>query len=185
MEQQPAGGALSLSLRKLSLFLERQPLLRSSSSRSAQQQPQRRQLLDSVSGDVPPGALACVLGGSGSGKTSLLNTLALRLPEVGYSTTGACASGASAHGVVLAPQSRGAREGRSARALVVPRGVEGAGFRVAHVHRSPSAGRNCAGGNVWSGGAQVPNTPEASVSCLCTRLTHAQPTNRGSLLAPH
>ena len=35
MEQQPAGGALSLSLRKLSLFLERQPLLRSSSPNAA------------------------------------------------------------------------------------------------------------------------------------------------------
>ena len=85
----PPGGGLSLSLRRLCLYLERQPLLGGKPGQVA-----RKQLLCSLSGEIPACTLAAVLGGSGSGKTSLLNTLALRLPEVGYHTTGPSARAA-------------------------------------------------------------------------------------------
>ena len=78
--QQPA----SIELRKLSLFLERRSLTGGDQHTCLGQQ-----LLCAISGSIPSASLFLVLGASGSGKSSLLNTLALRLPAVGYKTSGA------------------------------------------------------------------------------------------------
>jgi hypothetical protein len=52
-------------------------------------------ILHNLTGDIPAGGLFLVYGGSGSGKTSLLNALAGRLGAAGYRLTGACARAVS------------------------------------------------------------------------------------------
>ena len=71
---------VDIRLRRLSLFLER----RGFSGEAALGQ----RLLCDVSGLIPCASLFLILGASGSGKSSLLNTLALRLPSVGYAARG-------------------------------------------------------------------------------------------------
>jgi hypothetical protein len=89
-----ASAPIGVSLRALSLYLERRPLLArsassSSSSSNASSGASGLCILRDVTGEIPAGSLFLIIGGSGSGKTSLLNALAMRLPSVGYRLEGA------------------------------------------------------------------------------------------------
>ena len=85
-----AHAAIGISLRHISLYLERAPLLqRSVGGGGAGAARHGLRILSDITGDVPAGSLFLIIGGSGSGKTSLLNALALRLGSVGYRLTGA------------------------------------------------------------------------------------------------
>ena len=78
---------IGVSLRNISLYLERAPLLaRGDAAGKAPRQ--GLPILRGITGEVPAGSLFLIIGGSGSGKTSLLNALALRLGSVGYRLTG-------------------------------------------------------------------------------------------------
>ena len=80
---------IGVSLRHISLYLERAPLLARGSAAGAAAQRGGLRILSDITGEVPAGSLFLIIGGSGSGKTSLLNALALRLGSVGYRLTGA------------------------------------------------------------------------------------------------
>ncbi len=85
-----AHAPIGISLRHISLYLERAPLLqRSVGGGGAGAARHGLRILSDITGDVPAGSLFLIIGGSGSGKTSLLNALALRLGSVGYRLTGA------------------------------------------------------------------------------------------------
>ena len=85
-----ARAPIGISLRHISLYLERAPLLqRSLGGGGAGAARHGLRILSDITGDVPAGSLFLIIGGSGSGKTSLLNALALRLGSVGYRLTGA------------------------------------------------------------------------------------------------
>jgi energy-coupling factor transporter ATP-binding protein EcfA2 len=89
-----AHAPIGISLRHISLYLERAPLLQRSigggGAGAAGGAPRSGlRILSDITGEVPAGALFLIIGGSGSGKTSLLNALALRLGSVGYRLTGA------------------------------------------------------------------------------------------------
>jgi ABC-type multidrug transport system ATPase subunit len=51
------------------------------------QEPEKRVLLDGVTGFVGAGTVTAVMGASGAGKTTLLNVLACRVPQRGLSGT--------------------------------------------------------------------------------------------------
>ena len=80
---------IGVSLRHVSLYLERAPLLARGSAAAGAAPRGGLRILHDISGEVPAGSLFLIIGGSGSGKTSLLNALALRLGSVGYRLTGA------------------------------------------------------------------------------------------------
>ena len=59
-------------------------------------------VVDDVSGELPPGAMAAVMGASGSGMTSLLNAMTMRASEYTY-TTGVVSVGGIRHALLHYP----------------------------------------------------------------------------------
>jgi ABC-type multidrug transport system ATPase subunit len=87
-----ARAPVGISLRALSLHLARSAA--GGGGGSVKPAAERSVILDSLSGAVPPGSLFVLLGASGSGKSSLLNALALRLRGAAFRLSGAAAAGA-------------------------------------------------------------------------------------------
>jgi hypothetical protein len=110
---------IGVSLRRISLSLERAPLLARTGGGAGDGSSGLRVLRD-VTGEFPAGSLSLIIGGSGSGKTSLLNALAMRLGSVGYRLSGALAlrGCATAGGFLRPSHALPPREWDSARACV-------------------------------------------------------------------
>ena len=82
-----AHAPVAVTLDRVSLYVERAHARGRSASATGSDAAAR--LLHDVSARIPAGQLFLVLGGSGSGKSSILHLLALRLPGATYSATGA------------------------------------------------------------------------------------------------
>jgi ABC-type glutathione transport system ATPase component len=84
---------IGVSLRSLSLYVQRGSPPSGDPGGGGGGSASRHELclLRNITGVVPPGSLFLIYGGSGSGKTSLMNALAGRLGAAGYRLTGACA----------------------------------------------------------------------------------------------